>query len=255
MSGATEDVLEGELRKVFEAKRPPPTSHPTGFAPLEHSRCDDELVYSASPAPFNLNVTRKLGGRKSLMFESLLCGSFCEALVDSGASHSFVSLHFLQDNGIGYQSVEAPEATLADGSCLAIVGVVTNMHMQIGNFKFKESFLVVDISNLEVVLGMSFLAKHNPRINWRERCMHVVHKGTDLTIPTVSHPPLPMLHSSKFELCSFDALSKRALTSAAAQEAFLGCLIPECFSLNVAADQPPDPLLSGPGAKDRKSVV
>jgi hypothetical protein len=145
-------VVEGSVVspvQVFQSKRPPPTRHPKEFAPLEHAQCDDELVYpipvpvleesvnpTTSAVPV-LHVTRKLGGRKSLMFESLVVGCFCEALVDSGASHSFVSVEFMRDNNILYTLVSAPEATLADGSSLTIVGIARNLTVSIGHFKFN----------------------------------------------------------------------------------------------------------------------
>jgi hypothetical protein len=49
----------------------------------------------------------------------------------------------------------APAATLVDGSALAITGMIKNINMSIGHFKFKETFLVVDVEHLGVVLGMT----------------------------------------------------------------------------------------------------
>jgi hypothetical protein len=77
-----------------------------------------------------LFVSRKLGGRKALFFEALFSGCFCEALADSGASHSFVSVYFLQDNQLSFQPVAAPNAALADGSVLPIVGIARNMRLE-----------------------------------------------------------------------------------------------------------------------------
>ena len=77
--------------------------------------------------------------------------------------------------------------------------------------------------------------------------MRVNHKQTLLILPAVAIHPLPTLYTQRFELCSFQAFSKRAITSAAAQEAYLGCLIPECSGLEASTDSP-NLLLSGPGA-------
>ena len=142
------------------------------------------------------------------MFESLLICCYCEALADSGASHSFVFVDFCKDSQISYKLVESPGPALADSSSLPIVGMITNVQMNIGHFKFKESFLVVDIRNLEVVLGMTFLEKYNPHIDWKQRCMHVNHKHTHLTLHAVAAHSVPKLNSSPFELCSFEAFSK-----------------------------------------------
>jgi hypothetical protein len=95
-----------EARKVFESRRLEPTSHQHEFAPLEHMGCDDESVYSASPVPV-LCFTRKLGGRRPLTFESLFVGCYCECLVDSAATNSFVSLDFMRDNKVSFTSISA----------------------------------------------------------------------------------------------------------------------------------------------------
>jgi hypothetical protein len=242
--GEHEEV--SEARKVFESRKLEPTCHPKEFAPLEHMKCDDELVYSTSPVPA-LCFTRKLGGRKSLTFESLFVGCYSECLVDSGATNSFVSLNFMRDNNVSFTLVSALTASLADGSPCAIVGIARNMRVSIGHFVFNEDFLVVDISNLQVVLGMPFLQRYNPYFDWQQRIMHVEHTNTHHALPAISVHSYPTIDSDRFELCSFSALSKRALSSAVAQEAMIGCIIPEFFALQTAEDAV-DPLLSGPGA-------
>jgi hypothetical protein len=231
---------------VFRSTKPRPTKHPEEFAPLEHCRCDDELIHpTAIPV---LNFTRHLRGRKSLMFEALFWGCFCEVLADSGATNSFVSVDFLRDNQISYTPVSAPDATLADGSNVLIVGIVRNVHMSIGAFKFKETFLVVDTSNLDVVLGMNFLEQYNSRFDWRELCMHVPQKGKTFTPTACTTPCLPQVHSERFEICSFDALSKRALTLDQTRGAVLGVVVREFCSLGAFPDNP-NPLLSGPDSQ------
>ena len=70
--------------------------------------------------------------------------------------------------------------------------------------------------------------------------MHVEHKNTALTLRASSHnQSLPSLNPSRFDVCTLDALSKRAVTSAAAQEAYVGCVIPECFSLDASSGAAP----------------
>jgi hypothetical protein len=105
---------------VFASRKPEPASQPQEFGPLEHIACDDELVYPTSCHMPALCFTRKLGGRKSLTFEALLVGCYCEVLLDSGATNSFVSLNYMIDNGILYAPIQMPDATLADGSPIPI---------------------------------------------------------------------------------------------------------------------------------------
>jgi hypothetical protein len=56
----------------------------------------------------------------------------------------------------------------------------------------------------------------------------------------------PVLDSDTFELCSFNAVSKRAVSESACEQALLGYVMPECCVM-YAADESEDTLFSGPG--------
>ena len=86
---------------VFVAHKGQEPLHPKEFAPMEHQVCDDELVYPVTMQTLpTLCFARDLGGRRSLVFEGLIARCFTEMLLDSGASHSFVSLSHLRNNNV-----------------------------------------------------------------------------------------------------------------------------------------------------------
>lgn len=217
---------------------------------MEHMAEDDELVYPVRSLHIpSLRFTRALAGRKSLSFEGLLAGVYVEALADPGATHSFASAEYLRSNNICYNPVSVPDAHLADGTTVRILGVTDSLELKLGHFRVKHSFLVVDMDAYECVLGMSFFHQVNPAINWRARTMCVNHKGANLTLPAIKDEQLPVLDSKRFELCSINAISKRSVSAAAQKGALLGYVIPECCALRAASpSDSEDPLFSGPGA-------
>lgn len=233
---------------VFVAPAPDPTSHPKEFAPMEHMAEDDELVYPVRSLSIpSLRFTRALAGRKFLSFEGLLAGAYVEALADPGATHSFASAEYLRANNLWYKPVSVPDAHLDDGTTVRIFGLTDSMTLKFGHFRVKHSFLVVDMDAYECVLGMSFFHQVNPAIDWRARTMRVNHKGSTLTLSAIEDEQLLVTDSKRFELCSFNAISKRSLGAAAQEEALLDYVIPECCAVSVASDSE-DPLFSGPGA-------
>jgi hypothetical protein len=95
---------------------------------MDHAAETDELVYpvkenSVRKLP-TLFFTRSLAGRESMVFEALVMRDLlCTVLLDSGATHSFVSTRFMHENKISYKAAQS-SARLADGQRLAIVGFV-----------------------------------------------------------------------------------------------------------------------------------
>jgi hypothetical protein len=104
----------------------------------------------------------------------------------------------------------------------------------------------VDMDAYDCVFGMSFLRQVNPAFDWRERTMTVLHKGTLLTLHASVDEQRTVLNSTRFEWCSFSALSKRSLSDRAKEEAIMGYVIPESCTVQANHDSE-DPLFSGPG--------
>ena len=216
---------------------------------MEHQRDDDELVY-----PPSLHFS-EVPGQKSLVFEGLVQQMFCQFFIDCGATHSFVSLDFARENHLSFSPVSQTSATLADGTGVAICGVVHCMPVKFGAFRAKQDFLVVDIPRYDAVLGMDFLVRHDPLLSFKARTMTFSFASKQgqrtVTVEAVEadRPVHHSLQSDTFELCSFDALSKtirRDVADSNMSDAFVACVVPTLQSVDAVT--PTDPLLSGKGA-------
>jgi hypothetical protein len=163
---------------VFHAPKPPATVYPASWAPLEHMHEDDELVYpinSVRKRPVyqlpDLKFFHAVPGEKTLRFELLVRSVFCIGLVDSGATHSFITKRFCNQHHLSYASARS-EALLADGATtLPVVGVCWNAQLNIHSFSCTQSFLVLESNALDVVLGMDWLRAHNPILSFQKRHM------------------------------------------------------------------------------------
>ena len=122
--------------------------------------------------PIAIRYQASTGKTKPLRFECLVAGAYTRALVDSGASASFVSAAFCRRNNITVRR-EATKGTLADGSIFEVPGKLHRVHFKLGALRIKHDFYVAELTDVECVLGMDFMTQYEPKIEWRKRCMTV----------------------------------------------------------------------------------
>lgn len=110
-----------------------------------------------------------------------LVGTFCHhravCLVDSGASGNFVSLEFCRRRGIPLRTTRRHRTiTLADGSKQTSRLLVEKAQLQLGNHMEQHDFTVMNLKNhdFDVILGMPWLTKVNPQIDWVTRSLTLV---------------------------------------------------------------------------------
>jgi len=103
-------------------------------------------------------------------------------LVDSGASRNFVKSAALKQSPALWKELvrtgkrEDVTVRLADGTLIDSEGVSVELRFEFNDFICKEKFVVLEIHDL--ILGMPWLSKHQPWIDWRSR-----------TIGNPSQPP------------------------------------------------------------------
>ena len=94
------------------------------------------------------------------------------AMIDSGATEDFINPEVCNKHGIKTTKATNPrEIYLADGkpSAMGLVTHMTKVPMDISSHRELATFQVANLQKHEVILGMLWLRKHNPTIDWHDK--------------------------------------------------------------------------------------
>ncbi|POM67573.1 Gag protein [Phytophthora palmivora] len=83
-------------------------------------------------------------------------------LIDSGASTYFARRLTVADQ---------VSVRLTAGTVVNVTGVWMNLAVKFEDFDSTESFLVLDMDKYDLILGMPWLEKHEPWIDWRGKAI------------------------------------------------------------------------------------
>ncbi|GAU25314.1 hypothetical protein TSUD_375770, partial [Trifolium subterraneum] len=109
---------------------------------------------------------------KTVKFQGQICGVPVLILVDSGATHNFVSQKLVQKMGWTVEETPLMSIKLGDGSRDQSQGVVKGLEMAIGEFKLTLEMHLFELGGIDVVLGMDWLKTLGDMIvNWRQQTM------------------------------------------------------------------------------------
>ncbi|POM76461.1 Gag protein [Phytophthora palmivora] len=99
-------------------------------------------------------------------------------LIDSGASTNFDRRRTVARNGDKYNDALRESegrgqvlVRLADGTVVNVPGVRVDLAVKFEDFDSTESFLVLDMDKYDLILGMPWLEKHEPWIDWRGKAI------------------------------------------------------------------------------------
>lgn len=111
------------------------------------------------------------------MTEIRINGKQLTAMIDSGASGNFLSQRIADGLGFGIRKKEEPyNLTVVDGSPLPSGNGRVELEtypLPVAIHKHHEelTFDIVGMATHDVVLGMPWLKKHNPMINWKKQVL------------------------------------------------------------------------------------
>jgi len=101
------------------------------------------------------------------------------AMIDSGATGLFLNRKFVRRHGILLEPLKQPiRLTNIDGS-LNVAGSITHyasLRLTVGDNVEKAEFLVTDLGPEDVILGLPWLQRTNPDIDWEQGEMHLDHE-------------------------------------------------------------------------------
>ena len=125
-----------------------------------HVSSTDTLVSSAqSKNVFMLPVTLWVYGKKVQV----------EALIDSGATTSFINKSIVESNNlVTHKLAQSFNVRNADGSLNkgGQIDKSVRAYVEIGSHKSTHQLLVTDLGKKDMIIGMTYLRRHNPEIDW-----------------------------------------------------------------------------------------
>ena len=105
----------------------------------------------------------------SVQFHSRTLHSNVNALVDSGATESFISPSLVDHFSIPIQPIPTPRTVRNIDGTKNKIGQVTSaadLDIKHNGITTKHTFYVIDLGDDDMLLGMPFLAATNPDIDW-----------------------------------------------------------------------------------------
>lgn len=107
-----------------------------------------------------------------------IAGHQAVALIDSGASCCFLNSKFAQRYNITTNTINIPQqVNLATGIATQVEQQANNIPIRINSYHDHQQFMVLPLVGSDVILGMTWLRRLNPRINWRRDTVRLWHRN------------------------------------------------------------------------------
>lgn len=187
---------------VVHSPSPPHTSSPslptlqTPSPPAPTTKCKSDV-----PPQRHLTLgsaaSQAVGDSNLLIFGGSFYGFPANFLIDSGASASFVDVDFMRRCGLtAVSKLSSDSVLLADGTELSSDGFLPSARVRLQGYSDSLPLHVMSLHGFSCILGMDWLSRLNPHINWEQQSLTFTHKGRTHTLskptPTSSkgHPLL-----------------------------------------------------------------
>jgi hypothetical protein len=79
------------------------------------------------------------------------------ALVDGGATHNFIDASLVARRGLRTKEFEGFHVAVADGYTITCLDMIPNLEVKLGKYTLTDTFYVVDLSDIDVMLGVQWL--------------------------------------------------------------------------------------------------
>ena len=126
-----------------------------------YSVLGSSLIYEADHGGQHFHIPVRLSGKQR--------HKDITAMVDSGATTKFLNRRFVKDNKVTTRKLKKPIPLYnIDGSENrdGTVSEVAVLDMTIGTHRESVVFIVTDIGEEDVIIGLDWLREHNPDIDW-----------------------------------------------------------------------------------------
>jgi hypothetical protein len=129
---------------------------------------------SGGTAKLNYVNAEQLGAATDIITGKLLIPPFVGTILfDSGATHSFISRDFVIKHGLVHAPLEKALGVNSPGGLLKVEKICKDQPIIIQNIKFLANLLAIDMTGLEVILGMDWLHEHGVLLDCEHKCASI----------------------------------------------------------------------------------
>jgi hypothetical protein len=121
-------------------------------------------------------------------------------LVDSGTEGTFMDQNYARKHGFNLTKLEYPiTARNVDGTenKQGTIRYYTDLDLYVNSKTNMEQFLITGLGNQKIILGLPWLRKHNPEINWKEGTLQWRKTTMEEVLDEEEHPNRPTNASDK----------------------------------------------------------
>ncbi|PNX92555.1 retrotransposon-related protein, partial [Trifolium pratense] len=134
-----------------------------------------------------LGVLGSMGEYHTMKICGKIAGIEVVVLIDSGASHNFISPDVTTALGLPVTPTIAKSIKLGDGHRVFSQGTCEGVQIALGSESFEVDALVLDLGGLDVVLGVSWLSTLGKVVmDWKDLSMQFIHEGRTISLQAQS---------------------------------------------------------------------
>ena len=264
--GPAEDITTANPFSLLQGLHPPDPPDPPDPSPsvLESVPPSSSVTPPAVrfAAPPQMNHISKPVESRLIMLDGTLAGKPARFLLDSGASHLYVSKAFVTKHSLSTVATDDDSSvrltvTLADGSVIPSDGALESAAVRISTYSDDLDFAVTSLTlKYDAILGMSWLRRFNPIIDWSVGTISFVRGAS-------SHVLQPSPASTRPESCLNLITGKQLETQRRQGQLEFACLvypetiheITELNSVNASASASPSNSPLAPSSATAETVA
>ena len=122
------------------------------------------------------------------IYNAEIAGTTRKAIIDSGASTLYISQRAAEELGLQMMHVKARRVKVTDHSHCT-VDRITTVDVKVGNLPMETlTAYVFPLKDVDLVLGLSWLEKHNPHVDFRSKSYEFTRNGRHYTLHPARKP-------------------------------------------------------------------
>ncbi|MCI16743.1 enzymatic polyprotein, partial [Trifolium medium] len=126
----------------------------------------------------SMGVLGSMGEYRTMKIEGVMENVGVLVLIDSGASHNFISPKIATALGLKVSPMAGKSIKLGDGHKVMSQGVCEEIKIQLGSIEITVDAMVLELGGLDVVLGVAWLSTLGEVVmDWRALTMQFMFKG------------------------------------------------------------------------------